>query len=161
MKAIAYISFGSNLGDREQNITTALHLIEQDHSIKLNRISNLYETEPVGYKNQDWFLNGVARIETLLLPKELLDRLQGIERKLGKEIKIKWGPRTIDLDILLYSNTILDLPELQIPHSLMHKRAFVLVPLSQIAPNVLHPVLNKTIKVLLTNLKYKEEVIKR
>lgn len=161
MKAIAYISFGSNLGDREQNITTALHLIKQEHAIKLKRVSNLYETEPVGYKNQDWFLNGVARIETLLLPEELLDRLQWIERKLGKEIKIKWGPRTIDLDILLYSNTILDSPDLQIPHRLMHKRAFVLVPLSQIAPNVLHPILNKTIKALLTDLKYKEGVIKR
>ncbi len=144
-----YISVGSNLGDREENIKEVIKLIDNHPLIKIIKISPIYETEPVGFKDQDWFLNLVIELETSLLPQELLAILEEIEIKLGKKIERKWGPRTIDLDILLYDDIILDLPELQIPHKLMHERAFVLIPLAQIAPNVKHPMLNKTIKELL------------
>lgn len=144
-----YIGVGSNLGDREENIKSAIKLIDNHPLIKIIKISPIYETEPVGFKEQNWFLNLAVELETSLLPQELLVVLKQVESKLGKKIKRKWGPRTIDLDILLYNNCILDLPDLQIPHKLMHKRAFVLTPLAQIAPNVKHPVLNKTIKELI------------
>ncbi|MEW6096111.1 MAG: 2-amino-4-hydroxy-6-hydroxymethyldihydropteridine diphosphokinase [bacterium] len=147
-----YISLGSNLGDREKNIKEAIKLINANTSINIVKISPIYETEPVGVKNQDLFLNLVIELDTVLLPQELLAILKQVEGKLGKKIKRKWGPRTIDLDILFYDNIILELPDLQIPHKLMHKRAFVLIPLSQIAPNIKHPVLNKTINDLLDEL---------
>ncbi|MEW6606932.1 MAG: 2-amino-4-hydroxy-6-hydroxymethyldihydropteridine diphosphokinase [bacterium] len=142
-----YISLGSNLGDREKNIKEAIKLINS--RIKVIKTSPIYETEPIGFKEQDWFLNLVAELKTRLSPQELLAILKQIEGKLGKKIERKWGPRTIDLDILLYDDIILDLPDLQIPHKLMHARTFVLIPLSQIAPDIKHPVLNKTIKELL------------
>lgn len=148
----AYIGLGSNLGNREENISAALQLMEQG-SIKVSQISSLYKTEPVGYQDQEWFLNGVIRIETTLLPEELLLRLQEIEAKLGKQIRVKWGPRSIDLDILLYGKVCLNLPNLHLPHPLMHERAFVLIPLEQIAPGLRHPILGKTIRVLLSDLK--------
>jgi len=144
-----YIGIGSNLGDREKNIKEAISLINAYSSINVVKISSIYETEPVGFKEQNWFLNLVIEVETTFLPQELLAILKQVEAKLGKKIERKWGPRTIDLDILLFNDIILELPDLQIPHKLMHKRTFVLVPFAQIAPNVKHPVLNKTIQELL------------
>lgn len=157
-----YISLGSNLGEREKNIKEAIRLIVSEASLlptkeskkKINivKISSIYETEPIGFTEQNWFLNAVIEIETTLSPQELLVVLQQVESKLGKKIERKWGPRTIDLDILLYDDIILDSPDLQIPHKLMHERAFVLIPLVQIAPNIKHPVLNKTIKELVVSV---------
>lgn len=156
-----YISLGSNLGDREKNIKEAIRIVsgasllptkEPKKKINVVKISSIYETEPVGFKEQNWFLNAVIEIETTLSPQELLVVLQQVESKLDKKIERKWGPRTIDLDILLYDDIILDSPDLQIPHKLMHERAFVLIPLVQIAPNIKHPVLNKTSKELVDEL---------
>lgn len=154
-----YIGIGSNLGDRGKNIKEAINLINNHPLLKVIKISPIYETEPVGVKKQAWFLNLVVGIETSLLSQELLSVLEGIESKLGKKIERKWGARTIDLDILLYDDIILNLPNLQIPHKLMHRRAFVLVPLAQIAPNIIHPILNKTIKELLDELTDNSKVI--
>ncbi len=153
-----YISLGSNLGDRQKNIEKAIKLIRNQPLVKVNKISPIYETEPVGFREQGWFLNLAIEIETTILPQELLAVLQGIETELGKKLERKWGPRTIDIDIILYDDIILELPDLQIPHKLMHTRAFVLIPLAQIAPNIKHPVLNKTIQELLNELEDKGKV---
>lgn len=156
-----YISLGSNLGDREKNIQEAIKLINEQRSIKVINLSSNYETEPVGFKEQDWFFNVVIELETTLLPQKLLVVLKQVEAKLGKKTERKWGPRTIDLDILLYDDLILNSQDLQIPHKLMHQRRFVLIPLTQIAPNIKHPVLNKTMKELVAELSDESKVILR
>jgi len=150
--ALVYISFGSNVGDRLGNIKGALGHISAHSSIAITKKSSLYETEPVGYENQDWFLNGVVEIETEIAPDELLSLLKQIEKDMGRREGIRWGPREIDLDILLYEQHCIDEPHLTIPHPRMHERAFVLVPLVEIAPQVIHPVLQKSAAELLGEL---------
>ncbi len=140
----AYIGLGSNIGDREGHLNNALQLLN-DRQSKVVRVSGFYSTKPVGYTAQEDFLNCVAEINTLLTPPELLRFLQSIENRLKRERIIKWGPRTIDLDILLYDDTIIEEETLIIPHPRMHERLFVLVPLSEIAPNTIHPVLHKRV----------------
>jgi 2-amino-4-hydroxy-6-hydroxymethyldihydropteridine diphosphokinase len=132
-KSIAYIGLGSNLGDREKNIKSAVGLLKKTKEIKVNKVSSLYETEPRGYKEQGKFLNGALELETSLSPSELLRVLQGIEGKLGRRRVIKWGPRTIDLDILLYDDLEINEKNLKIPHPQMLRRDFVLIPLKEIA----------------------------
>jgi len=147
--AKVYIGIGSNLGDRGKNIADAVNCIEQEKSLNLTKQSSLYETGAVGGPPQGKFLNGALEVETNLPPRDLLERLKGIERKLGRDFsEVRWGPRTIDLDILLYGNLILNEPGLTIPHPLFHKRVFVLRPLAEIAPEIKHPVLKKTVKEL-------------
>ncbi len=126
------------MGDREANINRALVELVRA-GCTLSRVSSIYETAPVGFSDQPDFLNAVAEIETDLGPGELMDALAGIERRIGREETFKWGPRTIDLDILLYGDRILTEDNLAIPHPEMSKRAFVLVPLEEIAPDVRHP----------------------
>ncbi|MCK9186080.1 2-amino-4-hydroxy-6-hydroxymethyldihydropteridine diphosphokinase [Candidatus Gracilibacteria bacterium] len=126
----AYLSLGSNLGDRENFLKKAISEIKKIAKIK--KKSKIYETSPVGYKNQGNFLNMVISIETAVSPKELLENLQKIEKELGREKKIKNGPRTIDIDILTYEDTIVDEPNLKIPHPRMYERKFVLVPLLEL-----------------------------
>jgi 2-amino-4-hydroxy-6-hydroxymethyldihydropteridine diphosphokinase len=135
-RSIAYIGLGSNLGDREKNIEKAINLLKKTEKTKVNKASSLYETEPQGYEKQNKFLNGALELETSLSPFELLKALQGIEKKLGRRRVIKWGPRTIDLDILLYDDLEIDEKDLKIPHPEMLKRTFVLVPLKEIAPHL-------------------------
>lgn len=153
-----YISFGSNLGDREENIKKAIELIGESPEIRIEKASSFYETEPVGDKAQDWFLNGVLEIETQLLPEELLSVLQEIEKELGRMREIVHGPRTIDLDILLFNDRIVDTPRLKIPHPLMYERNFVLIPLAEIVPEARHPVLGKSIEELLLESPDESEV---
>ena len=140
----AFIGFGSNLGDPVSNIEKALRLLANDPDISIERVSSLYRTAPVGVEDQDWFVNGVAHIRTVLDPFDLLNLLLSVEKTLGRERILRWGPRTIDLDILLYGALVLDREELQIPHPRMHERRFVLDPLCEIAPEVMHPVFRKT-----------------
>ncbi|MEE1108074.1 2-amino-4-hydroxy-6-hydroxymethyldihydropteridine diphosphokinase [Macrococcoides canis] len=145
-----YISFGSNIGDREYQINEALRKLEQIQDTKLKAVSSLYETAPVGGVVQDDFLNGAAIVETNLTPISFLNEIQRIELELGRERKIHWGPRTIDLDVLLMDDVVIKHERLKVPHPFMHERSFVLIPLAEIAPEAVHPVLNKKIKELVT-----------
>lgn len=146
----AYLGLGSNLANKRANVRKAIQLIRTIKCLKVISVSGLYRTEPWGYKDQPSFLNAAVKIETSLSPLKLLLFLKGIEKKMGrKSHKIKWGPRIIDIDILLYGMDKLKNRTLQIPHPGMHERTFVLGPLAEIAPRAVHPVLKKTIKKLL------------
>ncbi|MFJ6414881.1 2-amino-4-hydroxy-6-hydroxymethyldihydropteridine diphosphokinase [Terribacillus saccharophilus] len=133
----AWIALGSNIAPRETYLQQAIQTLNEHAEIKLNQVSTVYETDPVGYEEQDQFLNLVAEVETSLKPMELLHVCQKIEQDLGRKRIIRWGPRTVDLDILLYSTENMNVEELTLPHQRMHERAFVLVPLAEIAPELL------------------------
>ncbi|MBU4310614.1 2-amino-4-hydroxy-6-hydroxymethyldihydropteridine diphosphokinase [bacterium] len=159
--AIAYIGLGSNLGRKKANIRRAIKLLGEKKDVKILKVSSLYETEPVGYVKQDWFVNAVLKAETNLTPRQLLAVLKEIEKQLKrKKAFLKWGPRTIDLDILFYNNLKLKTKDLVIPHPEMHKRAFVLIPLMELEPNFIHPTKRKSILELLANLKRTKKVKK-
>ena len=149
----AYIGLGSNLGRRKKNITAALNALETTRAIEVVRVSSLFETEPVGeQEDQPKFINGVAHLKTTLSPERLLSVCLNIEETLGRKREIRWGPRTIDLDLLIYGQEIRATPELTLPHPLMHERRFVLEPLAEIAPTLTHPVLERTMGELLESL---------
>ncbi|HHW41764.1 MAG TPA: 2-amino-4-hydroxy-6-hydroxymethyldihydropteridine diphosphokinase [Syntrophomonadaceae bacterium] len=135
----AFIGLGSNMGDRMAYLETALREITAQPGIRLVKASSYYESEPVGYRDQDWFINRVVEVETTLAPLELLRVLQGIENRLGRKRLIRWGPRVIDLDLLLYGDLVLTGEELTVPHERMYERNFVLIPLNEIAPEYRHP----------------------
>lgn len=139
MAVKVYIGIGSNMGDKEDNIREALGLLERDGRVSALEIAPLYKTDPVGYADQDWFLNTVASVKTDLSPRELLGLLMGIERQMGRERTIRWGPRVIDLDIILYGDAVVNTPDLQIPHPRIVERAFVVVPLADLDPDILLP----------------------
>lgn len=128
----AYLGLGSNLGDRKGNLQGAIELISNHPEINILKLSSIYETKPFGYTEQPNFLNMVIAISTTLEPKELLTALLNIENELGRKRDLHWGPRTIDIDILLYENRVIDLEDLQIPHPYLTERLFVLIPLSEI-----------------------------
>jgi 2-amino-4-hydroxy-6-hydroxymethyldihydropteridine diphosphokinase len=133
------------VGDREEYIEQAIFLLSKTPGIKMRKKSANYETEPEGNSDQPQFLNAAIEVQTMLDPYKLLSVLHETENALGRERDVEWGPRTIDLDILLYDNQIVSDDKLQIPHPLLHERLFVLKPLSEIAPKALHPALEKTI----------------
>ena len=145
---IIYLSLGSNVGDREANLRAAIAALE-DASVRVRRVSSLYETEPVDFLEQPWFLNCAVEGETELKPRELLRALREIEAKMGSKKLTAKGPRLIDMDILLYGEEKIDTPDLQVPHPRMHLRRFVLVPLTEIAPELRHPSWKRTVKQLL------------
>src|SRR3989304_9320456 len=160
MGHIAYIGIGSNLGDKRDHCEKAVSLILKFDRHKLLAKSSLFKTQPMSYASQDWFVNGVIKIETGLEPPELLRRLKAIESELGRAQTFRWGPRTIDLDILFFDDLEIHTEELHIPHPLLQNRQFVLIPLAEIDRNFIHPVLNKTIQELLTDLKEDQGVEK-
>ena len=139
----AYIGVGGNMGDKEKNVKAALELINESYHTKIRRTSKLYNTKPVGYLEQEDFLNCAIEVKTLLSPIELVRFLLSIESELKRERVIRWGPRTVDLDVLLYDNIISSLEEIIIPHPRMAERMFVMEPICDIAPYVIHPILNK------------------
>ncbi len=157
---IAYIGLGSNIGDRVGHIQQALHFLQDHPDIRVLTTSSLYETEPVGYKDQEWFINAAVAIETDLLPKELLKVCQDIEHRLHRvrDPNNRDGPRTIDLDILFYDDMAIDTPELTIPHPRVQERAYALVPMLEVNARVVHPRLMKNVEQLHHALAHPEEV---
>ena len=150
--SMAYIALGSNMGDREGYLRYAISELEKTHGCRVAQVSRFIDTEPYGYKEQDRFLNGCLALETLLRPLELLELLHEIEAKAGRVRSERWGPRTLDLDIIFYDDIIMSGEILTIPHAEAHKREFVLAPLNEIAPNLFHPILRKTVAEMLTEL---------
>lgn len=147
----AYIALGSNMGDRKAMLDKAIALINDMPHTAVVRTSTFVETEPVGYVDQDPFINAVIEVRTWQTPTQLMDTLLDIETQLDRVRTIRWGPRTIDLDILYYDNLVTDDEHVLIPHPRMHERAFVLEPLNELAPNKLHPLLQKRTHELLEN----------
>jgi 2-amino-4-hydroxy-6-hydroxymethyldihydropteridine diphosphokinase len=144
----AYLSLGSNMGDRQQHLDRALAKLASV-DLRVLRVSSIYETEPVGLAAQSWFLNLVAEIETDLFPMQLLARVSKIERDLGRVRTVRNGPRTLDIDILLYGKTVVRSLRLEIPHPRMTERRFVLAPLAELAPDLRHPLTHQTVRAML------------
>lgn len=156
----AYISVGSNLGDRLGYIKKALCLLHAQKEIQLMQVSSCYETEPVGCTDQGKFINAAFSLQTACSPHALLEILQGIESSLGRKRIMRWGPRTVDLDILFYGNAVLHDRALTIPHPRLTERSFVLIPLAEIAPFLLHPLTGKTVLQHLEEINGRSGVIK-
>lgn len=153
-----YIGIGSNVGNKKENFMEAVNRLTKLPDTKVVKESSLYESEPLG-DAKDWFVNGAVEIETRFKPDMLLKKFKNIERAMGrKKVKKRWGSRIIDLDILLYDSAIVKKKSLRIPHPEMPKRKFVLIPLSEIAPQVIHPELGVTISELLINVKDDKKV---
>jgi 2-amino-4-hydroxy-6-hydroxymethyldihydropteridine diphosphokinase len=146
MPNLVYLSLGSNVGDRQAQLQDARARLATVGRVVA--VSSLYETEPVEFTQQPWFLNCALALETSKTPQQLMAAILGIEEEMGRRRVQKKGPRAIDIDILLFDSTIVDSSDLTIPHPAMHERRFVLEPLAEIAPEVLHPVLKKTIREL-------------
>ena len=143
-----HLSLGSNVGDRKENLRAAIGALG-DAGVRVTRVSSFYETEPVDFREQAWFLNCAVRGETGVPAAALLRELREIETRMGNKKLVVKGPRLIDMDILLYGAQTIDTPELQVPHPRMHLRRFVLVPLAEIAPEAMHASLKRTVKQLL------------
>ena len=153
----AYIGIGSNLGDKKGYVERALKGLSENKKIRGVRCSSFHTTKPYGGVEQEDFLNGAAELETLYTPLELLHFLQSLEKKAGRERKVHWGPRTLDLDILFFEDFISDEPELMVPHPDMQNRSFVLVPLNELCPYYKNPVLGKSVRQLLHELEESEK----
>jgi 2-amino-4-hydroxy-6-hydroxymethyldihydropteridine diphosphokinase len=149
----AFISLGSNIGDKVMYCRRGIAGLEEDRRTIITGRSRFYRTEPVDYKDQDWFVNAVVRIDTRLDPLALLGLLNAIEQRAGRDrTGVRFGPRTLDMDIIFYGSRIIDAPELTLPHPRMHKRRFVLQPLCDIDPTIVHPVFRKNVQYLLDHL---------
>ena len=149
---LAYIGIGSNLGDKRSNCDQAVERIGRIRGCRLMQSSPWFLTRPVGVEGQDWYMNGAASLEAEISAHDLLTHLLEVESAMGRVRTEKWGPRTIDLDLLLFGEEIISDRDLQVPHPLMHTRRFVLVPMVHLAPQLIHPVLRRTMADLLDSL---------
>ncbi len=158
--AIAYLCLGSNSGDRLKSVEQAVSLINLAQNVKIIRTSALYETEPWGVKDQNWFINMAVEVKTDLNAQDLLVKCLNIEKTLGRdrEKEQRWGERPIDIDIIFYDKEVINTKLLTVPHPRMHQRAFVLVPLLELIPDFIHPVLNKSVSELYDDLENVEDV---
>ena len=147
-----YLGLGSNLGDRNRNLAEACRYLDESEGIRVIQVSPYHESKPVGGPVQDRFLNAAVEIETTLEPTELLERCLDIEREMGRRREVHWGPRVIDIDILTYQDRVIDSQNLTVPHPMMHLRRFVLEPLVEIAPDLVHATTGMTALTLLKNL---------
>lgn len=157
----AYIGIGSNMGDPRGNCLDAIDRIGRIEDCRIISVSDLYVTEPVGDREQEWYTNCVAAISTELPARDLLKRLLGIEADMGRVRTVKWGPRIIDLDILLYGQYLINDEDLKVPHPMMHMRRFVMAPMSDIANDLVHPVLGKAMIELLRELPENDQAVIR
>jgi len=148
---IAYLGLGSNLGDRNANLADAINRLACD-TVRILRTSSIWETAPRDVLDQPWFLNQVVEVESDLLPRQLFQRIQRIEREMGRQRRMPKGPRLIDIDILLYGNAVVKSDDLEIPHPRMTERRFVLAPLAELAPDLRHPVSKHTVRELLAEV---------
>ncbi len=156
----AYISVGSNIGNKLENCKKGVDALIRSDSVTMKAQSPCYKTDPVDYPDQDWFINYVIKIETLLDPFELLNRLKSIQQDAGRiRDEIRFGPRILDLDIILFGDAVIDSENLVIPHPRMHKRRFVLKPICDIDAEIIHPVFKKNMKYLLYNMDDEEQGI--
>ncbi len=160
MRHIAYIGIGSNIGDKVGHCERAIFEILKVDRHKLLAKSSFFKTQPIGYKDQDWFVNGVIKIETELEPHELFRELKAIELRLGRKETFHWGPRLIDLDLLFFDHQEIKTAELSVPHPHLHERQFVLIPMAEIDRDFIHPVFKVTIQQLLENLQEDQGVEK-
>ena len=149
----AYLGLGSNLGNRLEYIEKAIELIAKIDGIKISNKSQVYETEPWGVKTQGFFLNMAIEIKTTIAPEELIKLLKKIEVDLGRKNRERWNEREIDIDILFYSDVVYSSDELKIPHPELQNRKFVIEPLNEIAPDFMHPVLMKSVSLMLKEIK--------
>lgn len=147
-----FIGIGGNLGDARDVCLRAIEALRQCREIDVEAVSSLYRSKPVGPVEQDWFINGVVQCRSRLEPEPLLGVLMGIEAQFGRKREVRWGPRTLDLDLLAFGDRVTELPNLRIPHPRLHERLFVLVPLAEIAPRWVHPELRMTAQDLLKRL---------
>lgn len=159
MSKTVYIGVGSNLGDKLGNCLKAIERVDNISGCRLTGQSDFFRTEPVGVEGHDWYVNGVISIQADIPAHQVLNSLLAIEAGLGRERKKKWDPRTIDLDVLLFGQDIIDENDLTIPHPLMQSRKFVLVPMVQLSPDLVHPTLGKTMSDLLENLREEDQVV--
>lgn len=175
-RVTVFLGLGSNLGSREDNLAQAIRLLasparsahrpakdgaarhEIRSEIRIARVSSVYQTAPWGYADQPDFLNCVVEAQTTLSPGELLEQTQAVENSLGRQPSVRYGPRRIDVDILLYDGRIIDQPGLQVPHPRLHQRAFVLAPLAELCPHLEHPVLKASIEALASQVDGREGV---
>lgn len=158
MGNIAYLSIGSNMGDRLKTFQQAIQMLDANDEIRVEELSSIYETDPVGYTNQACFLNAVIKISTTLKPEELLQTALFIESELGRKREIRWGPRTLDLDILLYNQENIETESLIVPHPRMQERAFVIIPLMELDPGITLPNVNAALDDILNQIPDKEGV---
>jgi 2-amino-4-hydroxy-6-hydroxymethyldihydropteridine diphosphokinase len=161
MTVAAYLALGSNLGNREDILKQAIRKLHEQPGIRVKRVSSVYETDPVGYVDQDAFLNMVIAVETSLTAEQLLEAALAIEKELGRVRTVRWGPRTLDIDVLLYGESRIDKEHLHIPHPEMTKRAFVLVPLQDVWKSETLPVYNNSISHFLSILPLDQKGVRK
>ena len=160
----AFVAFGANLGDRQATFAAAIARLEREPDVRLVAASPVYETPPLGPPGQDPYLNAVVALHAWLSPEVLLQRLQAIESALGRDRgpdAVRWGPRAVDLDLLFFGDRCVDLPELEVPHPRLHERAFVLVPLADLAPALVHPVRGASVESMLAAQAGLDQIVAR